>query len=138
MQTFITDHDMAISAKNLDNKRLGKQRVEALQIFECLIIKETKWKNHPAVKMWKGYEGYLLLIYLRSILNEWGIIRNFKSFKCEEKWFTYMTRYTKRKPYIVIKPSWITDEFIESHRSNLIRKKPEYYNPLFPNTKEGL
>jgi hypothetical protein len=32
----------------------------------------------------------------------------------------------------------LTSEFIEAHRSNLIRKKPEYYRSLFPDTKENL
>ena len=60
MQTFITDFDMAQNAKKLDDKRLGKQRIEALQIANCLLVKESRWKNHPAVKMWKGYERFLI------------------------------------------------------------------------------
>lgn len=135
MQTFITDTNMAISASYLDNKRLGKQRVEALQIFECLIVKETRWKNHPAVQMWKGFEGYLLYDYIIRILNEWELVRKFKNTKCIEKWYKYtsLVNILNRQ-----KPPWITEKFIEAHRSNLIRKDPNYYKPLFPNTQEGL
>jgi hypothetical protein len=138
MQTFITDHDMAISASNLDDKRLGKQRVEALQIFECLVVKETRWKNHPVVKMWKGYEGYLLNVYLYNILSEWEIGRGFNNEKCKAKFILYQNLITRRIRTEYTIPLWITDKFIETHRSNLIRKNPEHYKPLFPNTKEGL
>ena len=138
MQTFITDHDMEISAHNLDDKRLGKQRVEALQIFECLMVKETRWKNHPAVKMWKGYESFLLLKYLYPILHEWENVRGFKNLKCKLKWVRYQENYDVSFYSIIIKPPWITNEFIEAHRSNLIRKDANFYKPLFPSTKEDL
>lgn len=36
VNTFITSSDYKISAKNLDNKRLGKQRVEAYQILNLI------------------------------------------------------------------------------------------------------
>ena len=86
MQTFLPFMDIEKSAKCLDTKRLGKQRVEALQIFECLMVKETRWKNHPAVKMWKGYEGFLLYEYLNKILNEWEQVRGFNNEKCSIKY----------------------------------------------------
>jgi hypothetical protein len=140
MQTFITDHDMAISASNLDNKRLGKQRVEALQIFSDLTIRKTRWHNHPAVKMWKGYEGFLLYVYLREVLFDWEIRRGFNNTLCNKKWRAYcrIRFYGNATCYDTTKPPWITDKFIESHRSNLIRKDRNLYKPIFPNTEEGL
>jgi hypothetical protein len=135
MQTFITDFSMTQSAKNLDNERLGMQRVEALQIFSCLLIKETRWKNHPAVKMWKGFEGFLLKIYLPAILIEWKIERGFNSEKILSKWKSLFVRFYTLPEN---NPDWLTKEFIEAHRSNLIRKKPSHYRPLFPDTVEGL
>lgn len=84
MQTFITDFNMAQNAKNLDNKRLGKQRVEALQIASCLLEKETRWRNHPAVKMWKGYESFLIRRYIITLFAEWSNVRIYKNEKCEE------------------------------------------------------
>lgn len=39
MQTFLPYPDFALSAKVLDNKRLGKQRLEAKQILEINLIK---------------------------------------------------------------------------------------------------
>ena len=50
--------DFIKSAKCLDYKRLGKQRVEAKQILNILLGETTKtgWRNHPSVLMWYGYE----------------------------------------------------------------------------------
>ena len=51
MQTFLPYPDYYQSARCLDNKRLGKQRVEALQIHNIVSGKRTTggWINHPAV-----------------------------------------------------------------------------------------
>lgn len=137
MQTFITDFDMAQNAKNLDNKRLGKQRVEALTIATCLLEKENGWKNHPAVKMWKGNENYLILEYLPAIFKEWKS-RGFKNEKCEN-WYDKLLFFINNQIFILtLRPTWMIQDFIEAHRSNLIRKNPEHYKPLFPNTKENL
>ena len=59
MQTFLPYPDFQKTAQCLDNKRLGKQRVEARQIISTLEGKSNGWRNHPAVKMWKGYEDCL-------------------------------------------------------------------------------
>lgn len=37
VNTFLTEEDFGLSAKNLDNRRLGKQRVEAMQILNLII-----------------------------------------------------------------------------------------------------
>ena len=137
MQTFITDFNMAQNAKNLDNKRLGKQRVEGLQIASCLLEKETRWKNHPTVKMWKGYEEFLLYFYLNWIFDQW-LRRGYKNEKCTET-YERLCNICKYPGFENIKtPLWLSIQFIESHRSNLIRKNPEFYRPLFLDTKEGL
>ena len=61
MQTFLPYADFVKTAKCLDYRRLGKQRVEAFQILNILEGKTTKagWKHHPAVLMWEGYENAL-------------------------------------------------------------------------------
>lgn len=134
MQTFITDYNPNISAASLDNKRLGKQRVEALQIADCLLNKESRWANHPAVKMWRGYEPFLVKVYILTIMNEWEE-RGFKNTKCAE-WWQQLYKIVKDKR--IKCPEWVDDDFIEAHRSNLIRKLPEFYSAKFPNTKPGL
>lgn len=62
MQTFLPYPDFAQSAKCLDRARLGKQRVETLQL---LSINPSSGKkgcaNHPAYKMWSQNLGSLCL-----------------------------------------------------------------------------
>ena len=50
----------AASAAVLDQKRLGKQRVECIQVLRGLIRPDYGWRHHPAVKMWAGYEEALV------------------------------------------------------------------------------
>jgi len=52
MQTFLPYQNYSRCAEVLDNKRLGKQRVECLQILNALLDASKGWKQHPAVKMW--------------------------------------------------------------------------------------
>lgn len=134
MQTFITDHNLKASARNLDQKRLGKQRVEAIQILRTLLGLKQGWSNHPAVKMWRGYEPFLLYRYLVSIMDEWKR-RGYKNTKCDEH-FEKLSKIVPRDN--IVRPSWITDDFIEAHRSNLVKKNEFVYGPLFPNVNENL
>ena len=59
MQTFLPYPDFAETAKVLDQRRLGKQRVEALQVLRGLTVPGYGWRHHPAVRMWRGYEEAL-------------------------------------------------------------------------------
>ncbi|MFK5143433.1 MSMEG_6728 family protein, partial [Klebsiella pneumoniae] len=70
MQTFLPYSSFKASAKVLDRQRLGKQRVECLQILNVLFGVKSSWANHPAVLMWKGYEG-ALIEYSLTICEEW-------------------------------------------------------------------
>jgi len=57
MQTFIPLPSFVESAKVLDRTRLGNQRNEAKIILKCLLYPSEKgWRNHPAVKMWSGFD----------------------------------------------------------------------------------
>lgn len=114
MQTFLPYPDFKGSISCLDNKRLGKQRVEVLQMLK------GQWIYHPATKMWKGYENALAL---------YGIMA------CEEyllRGFRDNTRFSIMEFYdidsIIAMPPWFGQvEFHQSHQSNLKRKYPEYY-----------
>ena len=55
MQTFLPYPDLRASCVVLDDRRLGKQRVETFQILRALTWPEYAWKNHPAVRMWRGF-----------------------------------------------------------------------------------
>lgn len=70
MQTFLPYASFAKSAKCLDRLRLGKQRPETLQILNTLLGLSEGWRSHPAVKMWRGYEG-MLWLYGQTMIDEW-------------------------------------------------------------------
>ena len=55
MQTFLPYADFEKSAQCLDYKRLGKQRVEAFQVYKIVSGQRTTggWINHPIVKFIK-------------------------------------------------------------------------------------
>jgi len=59
MQTFLPYLDFAECARVLDDRRLGKQRVEVLQIARAITVPGYGWRHHPAVRMWRGYEEAL-------------------------------------------------------------------------------
>jgi len=122
MQTFLPYPSFTESARVLDRQRLGKQRVECLQILAALHGGEG-WKNHPAVKMWRGYESALIM-YASTICDEW-IARGYKD-TCRAK---IIERYHIRE---TLSPSWLGNEnFHRAHRANLVRKDPQHYVPLF-------
>jgi hypothetical protein len=113
----------------LDRRRLGKQRVEALQILRALQGKSLGWVNHPAVRMWRGYET-ALAFYGWAMCDEWldrGYVDN-----CRAEFIAAVN-----SP--IVNPPWFGDEaFHRSHQSNLVRKLPEHYRPFFPDVPDDL
>ncbi len=125
MQTFLPYPNLKKSVKILDSRRLGKQRIEAFQILNILIgrTKTKGWKNHPAVKMWKGYTNALKL-YFNLCLDEWA----FRGYKNNMKKEIIRGR--------IAFPAWLGNpKFHSSHRSNLLRKDKKYYSKF--NWKES-
>lgn len=121
MQTFLPYENFEESAKCLDFRRLGKQRVEALQILNVITGKSNSnaWKNHPAVKMWEGY-SYLLSLYMNTMIDEWER-RGYKN--------TMQRMFVISKDIIDPFPKWLGNKaFHDSHKSNLLRKDPKYYS----------
>jgi hypothetical protein len=57
--TFLPLPSFEATAHVLDARRLGKQRVETIQVVRALTRPGYGWANHPAVLMWKGYEEAL-------------------------------------------------------------------------------
>ncbi|MBB5805726.1 hypothetical protein F4560_005494 [Saccharothrix ecbatanensis] len=70
MQTFLPCATFSRSAAVLDSRRLGKQRVETLQILRALVWPEYGWKRHPAVLMWRGFTP-ALVAYGVAVCDEW-------------------------------------------------------------------
>lgn len=134
MQTFLPYPDFDESARCLDYRRLGKQRVEVLQLLKALatgpvqrvplgsgfINRVTPWHNHPAAKMWKGHEDSLVY-YGLAMCEEW-IRRGYKD-TCSGKIFSHLNMFSEFHI-----PKWFGDPaFHAAHRSNLLRKDPVWY-----------
>src|SRR5690348_13513258 len=67
MQTFLPYPDFARSATVLDTARLGKQRVETLQVLRALELGEYGWRSHPVVRMWRGRTPALVAYGLATV-----------------------------------------------------------------------
>ena len=133
MQTFLPVADFVDSARLLDSPRLGKQRVETLQILRAIELPDYGWANHPAVLMWRGRTP-ALVAYGLAMARVW-----------QERGFADTTELQigEFAPEVVgrsqedlaaagLLPSWLGDEGLHrSHRSNLIAKDPAFYRARF-------
>jgi hypothetical protein len=143
VQTFLPYTDFERSARALDPKRLGKQRVETIQVVRALTWPGYGWANHPAVLMWKGFE---------EALGRYG-------FTCCQAWVelgfgdtcaaTIATdlhaagvdtvRTQTELAAADALPPWLGDEAVHrSHQSALLRKEPDHYRPMFPDVPDDL
>lgn len=144
MQTFLPYPDFRASALVLDRRRLGKQRVEALQVLRGLIVPGYGWRRHPAVRMWAGYEEALVR-YGLEVCKVWreaghqdtcaaSLVRGLAACRPGEP--------VRAQPQLASAgelPPWIGDDpFHRSHRSALVRKDPATYAPLFPGVPDDL
>ena len=122
MNTFLPYPDFELCARCLDYRRLGNQRKETLQILQSLLGISSGWKNHPCVKMWSGYELNLCQ-YGIAMCKEW-ISKGYKD-TCLPRFIEYRRILSGHN---VLTVHFLgNEEFHRSHRSNLMRKLPEYY-----------
>lgn len=127
MQTFLPLPSFNASAAVLDQARLGKQRVENLQIATALLTGRG-WVHHPATKAWDGYEP-ALLSYHRAIVTEWTS-RGFTDTTLG-KMLALFTEHGE--PLVGPEPWWLRNPaYHRAHRSNLLRKMPEHYSDYWP------
>ncbi len=143
MQTFLPYADFEASARALDPKRLGKQRVEVIQIVRALTVPGYAWKQHPAVLMWQGYEEALgrYGLVMCDVWRELGfddtcagtIAADLAAFGISE------IRTEAELATAGALPPWVADEEVrQSHRSALVRKEPEFYRRHFPDVRPDI
>lgn len=126
MQTFLPYASFEQSARCLDTKRLGKQRVEAYQILQTLLGERSGWRNHPAVRMRQGCE-HALFDYTLAMMREWQR-RGFRNDKMIENITNIWARLDHSAVDVPAYPAWFGDaRFHASHRSNLLRKCSAHY-----------
>lgn len=120
MQTFLPYPDVRGSLACLDDRRLGKQRAEALQVLRALAAEREGrpygWRHHPVVRMWRGHDE-LLAAYLNAAVEEWEG-RGFRN---------AMSRLEVPARRIALPPWWADARLHGSHRSALLRKNPAHY-----------
>src|SRR5919206_5320369 len=129
MQTFLPVPDFEESARLLDTARLGKQRVEALQILRALQLPDYGWAAHPAVLMWRGRRA-ALVAYGLAMVREWRA-RGFADTTEELIGEFAPEAVGLGQPGLAAAgrlPSWLGDPALHrSHRSNLLAKDPDFY-----------
>ncbi len=143
MQTFLPYPDFERSARALDPKRLGKQRVECIQVLRGLTRSDYGWRHHPAVRMWSGYEEALARYALTccAVWTERGFGDTCAATIVEDVREAGVTGIRSQPELAAAEalPPWLGDRaFHRSHRSSLVRKDPEHYRPLFPDVPEDL
>lgn len=130
MQTFLPSRTFNTSAEMLDNKRLNKQILEGYQILNVLSNDDPHagWRNHPAVKMWRGAEHFLYTYVLAMVAEA-----KKRGIKTENN-MANLERLRNAKAFRWGKtiPSWyqnseIMKKITTTHRANLYIKDSEYY-----------
>ncbi len=138
MQTFLPYPDFRRSAESLDDRRLGKQRVEAYHIMRALAIPSNGWRHHPVVAMWRHYP-LALGAYGREICRAWRG-RGFAD-TCEGRILATLAEVPAiperlRRQLLSgtvdeidwLVPHWFDcDAFHASHRAMLLRMDPAWY-----------
>jgi hypothetical protein len=139
VQTFLPYDDFVASAAVLDDRRLGKQRVETYQILRALTWTSYGWKNHPAVTMWRGFTPALVR-YGLDVCDAWEARGRADATRSALLGFT-----GGREPVLERLrgtgglPPWLGEEVVHvSHRSALLRKDPAYYRRFFPAEPDDL
>ena len=131
MQVFLPENTFKGCAEVLDTKRLVKQLLEGRQILTVLAGESTSngWKNHPAVKMFEGYE-VILVEYLSAIRDE----MDSRGYKWQKNWEVIEDIYDRHyRGVFQLWPDWMVDEAAwnrvqTTHRGRLWVKDPWHYH----------
>ena len=142
MQTFLPYPDFVASSEVLDDRRLGKQRVETLQVLRALTRETYGWKHHPAVLMWVGHEA-ALAAYGVANCEVW--VRRGYGDTCAATMAEDLALAGLPPPRSQVAlgaelmPPWLGDERLHrSHQASLVRKDPEFYAARFPGVDPDL
>lgn len=144
MQTFLPYPDFHATAEVLDPRRLGKQRVEAIQVLRALTVPGYGWRHHPAAAMWAGYEEALTR-YGLAVCAVWCATGRQDTCAATLRQDLHRTvglddvRGQQELADAAELPPWLgDDEFHLSHRSALVRKDPAHYLARFPGVPDDL
>jgi hypothetical protein len=120
----------------LDAPRLGKQRVETLQVLRANTVPDYGWRHHPAAKMWAGRLP-ALVAYGLAMTDAWIALGHADTVRAQLLEFAPEADGARQEDLEM--PRWLGDPaFHESHRSNLVRKDPVFYRPIFGDVPDDL
>ena len=144
MQTFLPCPGFIESAQILDQKRLGKQRVETIQVLRGLTVPGYGWRRHPAVAMWAGYEEALVR-YGLDVCAVW--VETGRADTCAATLVADLRAATGLDTIRIQSelalagelPPWLGEPvFHRSHQSVLAGKDPAHCRPMFPDVPDNL
>jgi hypothetical protein len=136
VQTFLPYPSFTASAAALDPVRLGKQRVETLQLLRANTVPDYGWRHHPAAKMWAGHLP-ALVAYGLAMTDAWIALGRADTVRSQLREFAPDVDGVAQEALDL--PRWIGDEaFHLAHRSNLVRKDPGFYRPRFGDVPDDL
>ncbi len=143
MQTFLPYADFERSARSLDPRRLGKQRVEGLQVLRGLTREGYGWRHHPAVKMWRGrlealgrYTLTCCQVWMEGGFGD-TVAATVTTELVEAGVVTVRTQRELAASGAL--PWWLgSEDFHRSHRSALLRKDMTYYGEAFGDVPDDL
>ena len=126
MQTFLPYASYVETALCLDDKRLIKQILEAVQIFKVIKNPLAKgWQNHPAVNQWRNHPGQLMR-YAYTLCHEYTTRFN-KTHKYEDQIREYL-----KLNLIEGQPKFVTNSaYNDNHKAILLGKDFNYYRNWF-------
>lgn len=144
MQTFLPYPDFEQTARVLDRRRLGSQRVEALQLLNALTVPGHGWRHHPAAKMWRDHEEALGR-YALTMCEVWtglgfaDTVADTVRGHLRDRLGVTRVRTQAQLARAGALPPWLGDDaFHRTHRSNLLRKDPEHYGATFGDVPDDL
>lgn len=143
MQTFLPYADFDGSARALDVRRLGKQRVEGIQVIRGLTVPGYGWRHHPAVRMWQGFAEALgrYAITCCEVWSELGFADTCAATIRADLAAAGVSRIRSQADLADAGalPPWLGDEtFHRSHQSSLLRKDPAFYGARFEGVPDDL
>ena len=143
MQTFLPYPDFEMSARVLDTRRLGKQRVECIQVVRGLTVPTYGWRHHPAVRMWRGHEEALgtYALVCCAVWTEQGFADTCAATVRTDLASAGVSRLRSQDELRAVGalPPWLGDpDFHRAHQSALVRKDPGFYAARFPGVPDDL
>jgi len=136
MQTFLPLESFEETARVLDGRRLNNQVNECMVILRTCLGLSDGWANHPAVKMWRGYESALAhyTVYIvEECYKRWQNDKVYGKRLCNLD--DIMDGYTHTWILGIgcKMPPWLGNKnFHRSHRQALLAKNTEWYRQFWP------